>query len=380
MLIKNANIYNTKEACFERKNIKIDNGMIVGFDANDDDNVLDVNGAFVFPAFIDVHTHGRAGFDFVSASDSDLHIMAKAYAKAGVLSLMPTIASAEFEDMLAAVDKINRFSPEDDEADFIGVHIEGRYLNPAKRGAHNEALLKPLSADELERKEFLECRALHISAALELDDGSFAKKAKEIGATLGLAHTNATYREAKRAEELGISSYTHLYNCMPSLHHREGGAVCAAFLGDAYAELICDGIHISPEMIRLAHKCKGTEKITLISDSMEATGCADGNYMIAGDKVIVKDGVARTESGALAGSTASLFETVKNLSDFCSITFAEAILCATANPALQVGIQDKHGSIDIGKRADLLIVNDIESPRLDGIIIRGKLAYGGINE
>ena len=381
MLIKNGNIYNSQKACFETKNIKINDGIIVGFDMSDDEGkVIDAKEAYVIPALIDVHTHGRAGFDFISASDTALHLMAKSYAKAGVLSVMPSIASASFEEMLAAVDRINRFIPEEDEADFIGVHIEGRYLNPAKKGAHNEELLKPLLAEELECKEFFECRSLHISAALELDDGSFAKKAKEIGATVGLAHTNATYIEAKRAEELGIVSYTHLYNCMPTLHHRDGGAVCAALLGKAYTELICDGIHISPEMIRLAHKCKGTEKITLVSDSMEATGCSDGDYMIAGNKVIVKDGVARTESGALAGSTLSLFDAVKNLADFCSLDFAEALPCATINPARQIGVQDRYGSIDIGKSADLIMINDIESPEISGMMIRGKALYGGFDE
>ena len=379
MLIKNGLVYDSQKASFERKDINIDNGKIVDFDVNDG-NVVDACGAYIVPALIDVHTHGRARFDFIYATDEQLHTMAGAYAKAGVLSVMPTIASAPLEDMLAAVERINKFVPKDDEADFVGVHMEGRYLNPAKKGAHNEELLKPLMASELDNKVLLDCRALHISAALELDDGSFARKAKDIGATIGLGHTNATYKEAKGAEELGISSYTHLYNCMPPLHHRDGGAVCAALLGDAYVELICDGIHISPEMIRLAYKCKGSDKVTLISDSMEATGCSDGDYTIAGNTVVVKDGVARTESGALAGSTLNLFDAVKNLSEFCMIDFAKALPCATVNPAKQVGIFDKYGSIDVGKSADLIIINDIDSPKIDGLVIRGRLFFGGVDE
>ena len=167
---------------------------------------------------------------------------------------------------------------------------------------------------------------------------------------------------------------------MPTLHHRDGGAVCAALLGDAYVELICDGVHISPEMIRLAYKCKGSDKVTLVSDSMEATGCSDGDYTIAGNTVVVKDGVARTEGGALAGSTLSLFDAVKNLSEFCMIDFAKALPCATVNPAKQIGIFDRYGSIDVGKNADLIIINDIDSPKIDGLVIRGRLIVGGADE
>ncbi len=374
MLIKNGLVYNSEKRCFEEKNILIENQMIVGFtDSNETSDTIDVNGAYVIPALIDVHTHGRAGYDFISANDEQLHTMAHAYAKAGVSTVMPTIASAPFEEMLMAVDRINKFQPRDGEATFAGVHVEGRYLNSKKKGAHAETLLKPLEASELENEVFRMCKALHITAALELDDGSFAAKAKEIGATLGLGHTNATYDEAVRAEKYGISSYTHLFNCMPPLHHRDGGAVCAALLGDAYAELICDGIHISPEMIRLACKAKGYGGITLVSDSMEATGRSDGEYNIAGNKVIVCNGIARTESGALAGSTLSLFDALTNLMSFCGATLEEALVTATKNPADQVNIYNGFGSIDIGKSADLLILKRSDKPSIDKIIIRGKL-------
>jgi N-acetylglucosamine-6-phosphate deacetylase len=373
MLIKNGLVFNSERSCFENKSIHIENDKISGFVDVVDKDTIDADGAYIIPALIDVHTHGRAGYDFIYATDEQLHTMARAYAEAGVAVVMPTIASATFREMLDAVARINSFVPRDGEATFAGVHIEGRYLNPAKKGAHAEDLLMPLKAAELEAEEFGDCRALHISAALELDDGSFAAKAREIGATMGLGHTNATYDQAVKAEALGISSYTHLYNCMPPLHHRDGGAVCAALLGDAYAELICDGIHISKEMIRLASKVKGYERITLISDSMEATGCADGDYNIAGNKVIVKNGVARTESGALAGSTLSLFDGLTNLMLFCGASLEDTLSAATENPAKQVNIYKDHGSIDIGKSADLIILKKSDTPVIDKIIVRGKL-------
>ena len=379
VLIKNGLVYNSDTLEFEKKNIIIENGVIKAFTFEEREDVaVDVEGKLILPALVDVHTHGRYGFDFISCSEEELHIMAKSYAQSGVASVMPTLASASFDDMLAAVDRINRFEPKEDEARFVGVHIEGRYLNPKKKGAHAESLLKPLAASELEAEQFKGCRALHISAAFELDDGSFAAKAKEIGATLGLGHTNADYAEAKRAESMGITSYTHLFNCMPPLHHRDGGAVSAALTSDAYTELICDGIHISPEMVKLAYTCKGAKRLSLITDSMEATGCADGEYSIAGNKVIVKNGVALTESGALAGSTLNMFDAVINLMRFCGISFEEAVLSATATPARQMGVYDSCGSIDIGKSADLLVVDSFDRSVIDKVIVRGiSVKLGG---
>lgn len=375
-----------KNACVYRNNgirpleILCGNGKILAIEEKienipENTAVYDANGKVAFPGLIDVHTHGRSGADFVSCSEKELRIMARDYASRGVTTVMPALASAPLEQMTASAKGIDAFVAEDGQADLCGVHLEGRYLNVKKRGAHAENMLAPLTADELLR--FAMKKALHISAAFELDaEGRFAKAAKELGATLGLGHTMATYAEAKRAEENGVTSYTHLFNAMPPLHHRDGGAVAACLLGNGYAELICDGIHIAPEMIALAYKCKGAEGISLISDSMEATGCADGEYSIAGNPVTVKDGKALTHDGALAGSTLTLDEAVQNLVDFCSIPLTDAILCATETPAKQMGIFDFCGSIDVGKKADILFCDaqDVEKNifKIKKIMLRGN--------
>jgi N-acetylglucosamine-6-phosphate deacetylase len=190
--------------------------------------------------------------------------------------------------MAQAAERIDGFLSAETQASFCGVHLEGRYLELSKRGAHAPEMLSGLEADELDR--FASLSRMHLSAAFELDtDGSFAKKALELGATLALGHTAATYAQAKESEERGVTAYTHLFNAMPPIHHREGGAVTACLTGDAYGELICDGVHIAPETVRLAYKCKG-ERLVLISDSMQATGCVDGEYSIAGMPVTVKNG------------------------------------------------------------------------------------------
>ena len=375
MLIKDLNIYSNRQRSFIHGDIRIEDGIIVcvgNIASADGEPWEDGGGAYVVPGLIDVHTHGICGDDWCLCESEAYERMALAYARAGVTSVMPTLSSAPLERMLGATASLNAFEPNDG-ANTVGVHWEGRYLNPEKKGAHAPELIKPLEPSELNAPELLGCKRLHISAAYELDaDGSFAKRAREIGATLGLAHTTATYTEAKLSEERGISSYTHLFNAMPPLHHREGGAIAAAFEGDRYAELICDGIHISPEMVRLAYRNLGIERITLISDSLDATGLPDGDYFSSGLPVTVRDGICRIASGALAGSTITLDRAVRNLMDFCKIPLTEAIIAATENPARQINAFERYGSIEAGKSADMLFLSSGESLDVRRVMVRGR--------
>ena len=375
MLLKNGYVYRNETQSFEMLDVLVENGAVtqLGKISSDGHQTVDLSGKWIVPGLIDVHTHGRAGYDFVSAPAEALHVIATDFAKHGVTSVMPAIASAPFEEMLAAADRINKYCSEKGEADLCGVHLEGRYLNVKRKGAHADEYLSELRAEELDNSILKECKALQISAALELDrDGSFSKKAKEIGATLSLGHTDATYEEARRAEENGAVAYTHLFNAMPPLHHRDGGAICAALTGECFAELICDGIHIAPQMIRMAYGMLGAKRTVLISDSMEATGCPDGEYSIAGNPAIVSEGVARTPEGALAGSTLTLDGAVEKLMQFCNVPLTEAILCATENPARQIGVFDSRGSVDMGKRADLLVLSSPERLEIEKIMINGE--------
>ena len=374
MLIKNANVYVNAKRCFEKKDILIADGIIADIGKLDgaDTDIFDADGQAAVAGLIDVHTHGRTGYDFNEADGEALHAMAKDYAAHGVTAVMPTLASAPLEQMAEAAGRACGFSPYDNEAALLGIHLEGRYLNPNKKGAHARHLISGLFADELDI--FAKYSPLHVSAAYELDaDGSFSAKALAIGATLGLGHTEADYAQARLAEQRGVTAYTHLFNAMPALHHRDGGAVCAALTGNAYAELICDGIHVAPQMIKLAYSMLGAERTVLISDSMEATGCPDGDgYSICGNAVTVKNGVPYTTDGALAGSTLTLDRAVNNLIDFCGIPLSDAILCATENPAKEIGCFDRLGSIDVGKRADILFLKSAERLDIDRIMIRGK--------
>ena len=374
MLLKNGLIYRNEERAFVKADLKIENGIIADIGCFEcEDEALDLGGRAVVPGLIDVHTHGRAGYDFLEVPQDKLSHVAGDYARHGVTTVMPTMASAPLEHMISACDTVNKFIPSVGDCDFCGVHLEGRYLNVKRRGAHAPELISALNADELEHEVFRMCKSLHISAAFENDtDASFAKKALELGATLSLGHTDATYDQARLAEKNGVSAYTHLFNAMPPLHHRDGGAVCAALTGECFAELICDGIHIAPQMIKLAYSLLGCRRTVLISDSMEATGCPDGEYAIAGTPVVVKNGIALTPEGALAGSTLTLDKAVNNLMSFCDIPLTDAILCATENPAKEVGIFDRVGSIDVGKRADLLVLDSTQRLDIIKVMINGR--------
>ena len=345
------------------------------------DQVVDLSGKIVIPGLVDVHTHGRAGFDFNEASSEELREMARSYVQSGVTALMPTLASAPFSELCDAADRIRAAGTKDSEDTdsircFMGIHLEGRYLNPEKRGAHALELLAPLDSNELATLIPHLGSAFHVSCALELDtDGSFLKIVLDAGGTAGLAHTSASYADAMNAVTNGASSFTHTFNAMPPLHHRDGGAVAAAFLSDAYAELIVDGIHVSPEMVRLAYRCKGKDRLVLITDSMQATGCCDGVYSIAGLKCIVRDGKALTEEGKLAGSTLSLIDGMRNLMRFCDISLDEALPTVTANPAKLIGAFDRIGTLEKGKYADFLVLpKDFMSGKqpIERVILTGR--------
>ena len=380
-LIINARIFHTATRSFFDGSMLIENGRITALSregvltAPEGTPVFDAQGRMVVPGMVDVHTHGRAGGDFTTADSALMSRMAQSYLDSGVTTVMPTLASAPTFVLEDAIDRINALRAEADASEgklahVAGTHLEGRYLNVKRRGAHAADLLAVPDAAELETLLARMEGAKHVSAALELnEDGEFLRRALALGATVSLGHTDADYNTAVALIGKGVTALTHTFNAMPPLHHRDGGVVAAGLLSDtALCEMICDGFHIAPHMVKLAYRLAGA-RLVLITDSMEATGCPDGEYQIAGNPVTVKDGKARTHDGAIAGSTLTMWQAVTNLSDYAGIPFEDALYAATMAPALEIGLEDEIGSLELGKRADLLV--------LDNWLTIGRVMCGG---
>ncbi|MCI6502864.1 MAG: N-acetylglucosamine-6-phosphate deacetylase [Clostridia bacterium] len=383
MKLFHAEIYDARVMAFRKGSLTLDpaTGKITSVNYGDESgaqeaNDVDMQGALLAPGLVDVHTHGRNGFDFNTATSDQMREMAKGYLAHGVTTVMPTLASAPMEKLAESSEDIVHLKSEGSGgARFAGVHLEGRYLNPSKRGAHAPELLVKPTGEEIAKLLPHMSTPCHISAALELDeDGSFMDTALKAGATLGLSHTASTCAQAMDIYRRGHVSFTHTYNCMTPLHHREGGTVCAALLTDAYVELICDGMHICPDVVAMTYKVKGSERLVLITDSMEATGCGDGHYNIAGMPVVVKDGKALTLEGNLAGSTLELCDGLRNLMQFAGISLEKALPCATINPARMIGVDGLCGSLEEGKYADILVLkkSDKNGFTMESIYLGGQ--------
>ena len=375
----NGYVFNSDKEAFVRANVICENGFITnvtdGFVPNGAE-IIDISGKYLIPGLVDVHTHGIAGYDFNWADADGVKKMCHAYAKAGSTSVMATLASQSMSKIVNSIFAINpnRMDGIEGQANVLGIHMEGRYLNPSKKGAHNiEYLAKP-DLKELETLVGIMLPApMHFSVAPEIEGAEeFIKKAIDCGATIGIAHTNATYEQALEAVSWGATSFTHTFNAMTAIHHRMPGAtVCALTTNQAYAEVICDGQHLHPAIVKLIYRAKPKDRMVLITDSMAATGSPDGEYNIAGSPVRVINGVATQDDGTLAGSTLTLFKAVTNLMSFCKIPLIHALRYATVNPAKMVGA-DSVGKIEKNYRADFIVISNPDKPEIDTVYVGAK--------
>jgi len=379
--LKNGYYLSPEENRYIRANLRLEGERIEGVGDGAAGTVYDIEGCRVLPGLIDIHTHGAVGFDTMSASPEETVEWSQFLAKNGVTSFMPTTITASRDEILRALRNLKAASQSPAlGATILGVHIEGPYLNVKYKGAHDARYILPPSIKDV--KEFGEILGesliMRLTLAPEMDGAmDLIRYVVGAGGYVSIGHCDAVLETVNEAVGNGANSFTHLFNAMRGIHHREPGTAGAALLCDAYAEVICDGIHIHPEIVRLICCTKGIDRVISITDAMQAAGLHDGLYPFAGGNVHVVDGAARTPGGKLAGSTLLLRNGVANLARFANIPFEKAILTATVNPAKAVGLDGVIGRIEPGKRADLWVVDDRMNIRYT--FCRGKKIYDALD-
>jgi len=321
------------------------------------EDAVDLGGATVIPGLIDVHIHGAAGEDISDSSVQGLHIMGSFLAESGITSYLPATVSQPYpvleKSFLAA--KQAAETSDDRCARLLGVHMEGPFFSYGKRGAHNPAHLRNADFSAFEQLQKSCGNIVKIAdVAPELPGGmDFIRQAKEL-CTVSVAHTCADYSAASAAFAAGATHLTHLFNGMPSLHHREPGVIAAAAENkNVRAELICDGMHVHPSMVRLAFSMF-PDRIMIISDALRCCGLPDGEYTTGDQTCILSDGIARLTDGTICGAATNIYDGLRNVLSW-GIEEEVAVRAATWNPACAIGVETQVGVIAPGAWADFLV-------------------------
>ena len=359
MLFKNGNIF--VDGKFVHGSFSVEDGKFAQvLNSVPGEEGVDLNGAYVIPGLVDVHNHGNSGADFSDGDYEGLVTMAKYLAQNGITSFAPasmTLPYEVLEKAFATGAKLKEEKPAGC-ARIMGIQMEGPFFSEKKKGAQNGAYLRNPDFAAF-KKLFDSCGGLVTIADLAPElPGSveFVKEASKI-CTVSIAHTDASYEDAKAAIEAGATHLTHLYNAMPAIHHRKPGVIGAASENEnVQAELICDGLHVHPSSVRMAF-CLFPGRIVLVSDALRCCGMPDGEYELGGQKIFLENSIAKLTDGTIAGAATNLYDGMKNAVKF-GISKEEAILSATLNPAKALGCADEIGSIASGKRADFVICDE----------------------
>lgn len=370
MRITGARVF-TPEGSFEQRDICMDGGLFVDEATGE---ALDATGLMAIPGLVDEHIHGCMGQDFCNGTEEAIRTMASYEASHGVLAICPATMTYPEEKLDTIADAAAAWVAAGAHpgcADLVGINMEGPFISPNKVGAQNPDYVQAPDAAMFRRVQErsgglfkLVTLAPEVDGALEFVD----ELKDEVAVSVG--HTCATYDEAATAFARGAREVTHLWNAQPPLHHRDPAVIGAAADYDhVRVELICDGVHIHPAAIRATFKLFAG-RVVMISDSMEATGLVDGEYALGGQKVYVQGNLATLESGTIAGSATNLFDCLCFAVLKARIPLAEAVTASTLTPARAIGVDDRYGSIECGKVANLVLVDD--ELNIHGIYLRGE--------
>ncbi len=369
--------------------LKIANGLIVDYGlelaCDAESEVLDVNGQFIAPGFVDMHVHGGGGADFMDGTVEAFLTVVQTHAQYGTTSIVPTTLTSTTDELFALFDIYEQALRKNTEgARMLGLHLEGPYFSPEQCGAQDKTFLK--NPDPTEYRKILQStnRILRWSIAPELSGAlEMCEELITRDIVVSIAHSNATYEEAVTAFDKGFSLITHLYSAMSSITRRNAyryaGVLESAYLIDEMdVEIIADGIHLPKSLLQFVCKFKDRSRIALITDAMRGAGMPEGIYKLGslekGQPVLVEDGVAKLmDRTAFAGSVATSNRLVKNMVELGGVDLVEAVKMASLNPARMLGFDHKIGSIEKGKIADIILFDS--KYNVSRTMIKGKTVY-----
>lgn len=377
----------TPAGTFEKGCVLIEDGAIAfagpGKDAAPEPGsvIVRVAGMLVVPGLIDTHVHGSNGDDVMTNGADGIRRISRALLRYGTTAYLPSTVSAHHPDLLRSLEDCAKAESNPElAAEILGVHVEGPFINKKKKGAQTEATIRDPDLDQV--REYLRAapgRMKVMTLAPELPGGiELVRLLKANGVIASLGHSAANYETALAAIEAGATHATHLFNAMPPLHHREPGLAAACLNEPAIqAELVVDGIHVAPPMVRLAAKMKRREGLILITDAMAAVGRPDGIYMLGENKVRVANGRCTLLDGVtIASSLLTMNQGLGNLMAFTGMSLEDAVFAASTLPARICGADARKGSLEQGKDADVAVLNEDFSVSLT--VAKGVIAYGAL--
>ena len=377
MLLKNAKVVNHNfdviDADITVCGEKIEKISMPG--AESDKEVYDCSGCTIIPGFIDQHIHGCGGGDVEEATPEALEAMSSTLVRHGVTSFCPTTMTLAEQDIARILSNVKMCMESGLSGAYPhGVNMEGPFISMKKKGAQNGSYVR--NPDVMEFKRLYDaCGGIIklVDIAAECDGAdAFIQEVSQY-CTVSLAHTSADYKTAVDAFKKGITQVTHMFNAMSGLTHREPGVVGAVLESDRVrAEIICDGFHIHPAVLKIAFRALGEDRTIIISDSMRAADCADGDFNMGGQLVFVRDGKALLADGTIAASTSNIHQEFKNLIEL-GVPFRQAVKSSSINPARQIGVDAVTGSIQEGKLADLVVLD--KDLNIKMVLVKGKIKF-----
>ena len=380
MKIINGSVF-LEDGKFDEVDVVCKDGLIsdIGQDvaSSSDTEIFDASDCYVIPGLCDIHLHGCMSFDACDGTKEALAAMAKYEASVGVTSILPTTMTYPEKTLTTIAKAVADYRKYDNDtegfATIHGINMEGPFISPEKKGAQNPKYIQNPDYDMFHRINVASGNSVRLCDIAPETEGAMEFIEKANGETrISLAHTTADYDTCKEAFRRGAKHLTHLFNAMPAFTHRAPGPIGAAAENENITpELICDGVHVYPAAVNMMYKVFGADRLIMISDSMRATGLPDGEYELGGQPVIVKGRRATLHDGTIAGSATNLFDCMMTAVKEMNIPLADAILCASRNPAKAIGVYDTVGSITIGKQADFVIINKSDLS-IKKVIVRGK--------